>query len=77
MTNEPPAPSPQSLDAPAPLAVEPTAPAPLAQLGTSELTDLRLRADKYRFLFKTIVTVTVILVVATLVVVLAALLIDP
>ena len=76
MTNDFPAPVPQPLEAPSALVVEPGAPAPLAQVPSAELTDLRRRADKYRFLFKTIVTVTGILVAATLVVVLAALLID-
>ena len=76
MTDDLPAPVPPSLEAPAPLAVEPAAPAPLAQVPPAELTDLRHRADKYRFLFRTIIAVTGILVAATLIVVLAALLID-
>jgi hypothetical protein len=73
MTNDLPAPVPPSFEAPAPLAPEPGAAAPVTP---AELTDLRHRADKYRFLFRTIIAVTGILVAATLIVVLAALLID-
>ena len=76
MTNDLPAPVPPSLEAPAPLAVEPGAHASPASVTTAELTLLRHRADKYRFLFRTIIAVTGILVGATLLVVLAALLID-
>jgi hypothetical protein len=73
MTDDLPAPVPPSLEAPAPHAPEPGAAAPVTP---AELTDLRHRADKYRFLFRTIIAVTGILVAATLIVVLAALLID-
>jgi hypothetical protein len=73
MTDDLPAPVSPSLEAPAPLAAEPGAAAPVT---TAELTLLRHRADKYRFLFRTIIAVTGILVGATLIVVLAALLID-
>jgi len=79
MTNDLPAPVPPSLEAPAPLAPEPGAAAPVMPVmpvTPAELTDLRHRADKYRFLFRTIIAVTGILVAATLIVVLAALLID-
>jgi hypothetical protein len=60
----------------APVAVEPMAPATMEQISAVELADLRRRAERYRFLFKTIVTVTSILVGATLIVVLVALLTD-
>ena len=53
-----------------------TAPPALEQVPSAELADLRRRADRYRFLFKTIVTVTGIIVGATLIIVLVALLID-
>jgi hypothetical protein len=56
--------------------IEPAPSAPMEQVTSAELADLRRRADRYRFLFKTIVTVTGILVGATLIVVLAALLTD-
>jgi hypothetical protein len=59
-----------------PAGVAPIAPATMEQIPSAELADLRRRAEKYRFLFKTIVTVTGILVGATLIVVLAALLTD-
>jgi len=51
-------------------------PTTLEQVPSAELADLRRRADRYRFLFKTIVTVTAILVGATLIVALVALFID-
>jgi hypothetical protein len=51
-------------------------PPTLEQVPSAELADLRRRADRYRFLFKTIVTVTAILVGATLIVALVALFID-
>lgn len=60
----------------APATLEPIAPATMEQIPAIELADLRRRAEKYRFLFRTIVTVTGILVGATLIVVLAALLTD-
>ena len=53
------------------------APPALEQVPSAELADLRRRADRYRFLFKTIVTVTSILVGALLIVSIVALLIDP
>lgn len=57
-------------------AIDLSAPAPLEQVSVAELAELRRRAERYRFLFKTIVTVTCILVGATLIVVLAAILGD-
>lgn len=63
--------------APPPVPLEATAaPATLEQVPSAELADLRRRADRYRFLFKTIVTVTGIIVGATLIIALVALLID-
>lgn len=50
--------------------------APLEQISAIELADLRRRAEKYRFLFKTIITVTAIVVGAGLVICLAALVLD-
>ena len=60
---------------PVPLAAT-AVPPTLEQVPSAELADLRRRADRYRFLFKTIVTVTGIIVGATLIIALAALLID-
>jgi len=60
----------------APAVVDLLPPAAMEHIASAELADLRRRADRYRFLFKTIVTVTGILVGATLIVVLAAILID-
>lgn len=57
----------------------PIAPAPvpaLVQIPESELADLRRRADRYRFLFRTIVTVVSIVVAALVAVVLIAVGID-
>jgi len=62
--------------APPQVPLEATAPAALEEVPSAELADLRRRADRYRFLFKTIVTVTGIIVGATLIIVLVALLID-
>lgn len=64
-------------DAPAPVApFEPPVAPTFEQVSTRDLAELRQRADKYRFLFKTIVTVTAILVGATLIVVLASIFTD-
>jgi hypothetical protein len=63
--------------APPPVPLEATVvPPTLEQVPSAELADLRRRADRYRFLFKTIVTVTGIIVGATLIISLVALLID-
>lgn len=59
---------------PAPLA--PAVPVQSELIPATELAELRRRADKYRFLFRTIVAVTGILVVATLIIVLVAILTD-
>jgi len=59
-----------------PAVLEPTAPSQLEQIPSAELALLRLRADRYRFLFKTIITATSIIVGATLIVVLVAILTD-
>jgi hypothetical protein len=59
-----------------PDALQAQAAAPMAQVPEAELADLRRRADRYRFLFRTIVTVTSILVVGTLIVVAMGLLSD-
>jgi len=68
---------PEKLNATAvPPAMEPLTPAAMEQVPAVELAELRRRADRYRFLFRTIVTVTGILVGATVIVVLAALLTD-
>jgi hypothetical protein len=48
----------------------------MEQISATELASLRRRADKYRFLFRTIVTVTSILAGVTLIIVLAAILTD-
>ena len=53
--------------------IKPSVPGPMEQISSVELADLRRRAEKYRFLFKTIVTVTTILMVAMLAVVVLAL----
>ena len=68
---------PENLNATAvPTAMEPVSPAAMEQVPAVELADLRRRADRYRFLYRTIVTVTGILVGATVIVVLVALLTD-
>lgn len=72
-----PSPTVQLADAPPAPVITPAIQAPLEQVSAAELADLRRRADKYRFLFKTIVTVTSILIGATLIVCIVALLIDP
>lgn len=59
-----------------PAIIPPAVPVPLEQISSVELADLRRRADKYRFLFRTIVTVTTILAVALLGVVILALVFD-
>jgi hypothetical protein len=56
--------------------VTPEAPPQMEQISATELASLRRRADKYRFLFRTIVTVTSILAGVTLIIVLAAILTD-
>ncbi len=56
-----------------PAIIQPAVPVPMEQISSVELADLRRRAEKYRFLFKTIVTVTTILAVALLGVVIVAL----
>ena len=67
----------QSVHAPAvPASAEPLSPATMEQISSTELADLRRRAERYRFLFRTIVTVTGILVGGTVIVVLTALLTD-
>jgi hypothetical protein len=55
-----------------PALVPPATPAPMEQISSAELADLRRRAEKYRFLFRTIVTVTTIVAVALLAVVIVA-----
>lgn len=73
--NTPPTPTTIPADPVVPAAMpEPTA--AMVQVSQAELADLRQRADRYRFLFRTIVTVTSILVGATLIIVLAAVLTD-
>ena len=68
---------PEKLNATAvPTAMKPVSPAAIEQVPAVELADLRRRADRYRFLYRTIVTVTGILVGATVIVVLVALLTD-
>ena len=60
--------------APAPLA--PALPVQNEMIPASELAELRRRADKYRFLYRTIVAVTGILVVAMTIIVLVAMFTD-
>ena len=59
-----------------PAVPEAIVPPQLEQIQSTELALLRQRADRYRFLFRTIITVTSIIVGATLIVVLAAILTD-
>lgn len=73
--NTPPAPATIPADPVSPAAM-PEPAAAMVQVSQAELADLRQRADRYRFLFRTIVTVTSILVGATLIIVLAAVLTD-
>lgn len=76
--NDLPAPttSPAEPTGPAAPQIMPEVPPQMEQISATELAALRHRADKYRFLFRIVVTVTGILVGATLIVVLAALLTD-
>ena len=75
MNGDLPAPTTSPAGAPAPLATE-GSPPPMEQMPAVELAELRRRADRYRFLFRTIVTVTSLLVAAVLIVTLVAILFD-
>jgi len=76
MNGDLPAPTTSPAGAAAPLATEGSPPAPMEQIPAVELAELRRRADRYRFLFRTIVTVTSLLVAAVLIVTLVAILFD-
>lgn len=75
MNGDLPAPT-TSAGAAAPLATEGSPPTPMEQIPAVELAELRRRADRYRFLFRTIVTVTSLLISAALIVTLVAILFD-
>ena len=76
MNGDPPAPTTSPAGDAAPLATEGSPPAPMEQIPAAALAELRRRADRYRFLFRTIVTVTSLLVAAVLIVTLVAILFD-
>ena len=61
---------------PEPAPVAAPVPAQNEMIPAAELAELRRRADRYRFLFRTIVAVTGILVVAATIIVLVAIFTD-
>ena len=75
MNGDLPAPVPRPAETGPPQIIGAGGPAPLEQISSAELAELRRRADKYRFLFRTIVTVTSLLVVSALIVTLVAIVI--